>query len=79
MREIRTSGSVRGEEGNLLTYSTSRFSGEKTRIGWKNKGNRSRFGGSVPRQGRQTGAGRLRTSAGTAPTPGDQRPPYMVS
>ena len=22
MREIRTSGSVRGEEGNLLTYST---------------------------------------------------------
>ena len=23
MREIRTSGSVRGEEGNLLTYSTS--------------------------------------------------------
>jgi hypothetical protein len=29
MREIRTSGSVRGEEGNLLTYSTSGFLGRK--------------------------------------------------
>ena len=28
MREIRTSGSVRGEEGNLLTYSTCEGKGQ---------------------------------------------------
>ena len=32
MREIRTSGSVRGEEGNLLIYSTQT---QEPAFGWK--------------------------------------------
>lgn len=39
MREIRTSGSVRGEEGNLLTYSTSGLPGPKRGYGVRNEAN----------------------------------------